>query len=30
MAGLVLLGADAIISAARDRRSLLERIGPLP
>lgn len=30
LTGLVLLGADAVISAARDRRSLLERIGPLP
>ena len=30
LAGLVLLGTDAVISAARDRRSLLERIGPLP
>lgn len=30
LAGLVLLGADAVISTARGRRSLLERIGPLP
>lgn len=30
LAGLVLLGADAVISAARGRRSLLERVGPLP
>ncbi len=25
-----ILGADAIVSAMRDRRSLLSRIGPLP
>ncbi len=25
-----LLGADACVSAARNKRSLLERIGPLP
>jgi uncharacterized membrane protein YdcZ (DUF606 family) len=32
VAALVLggLGLDAVISALRDRRSLLERIGPLP
>jgi len=32
IAALVLgfLGADALISAARDKRSLLSRIGPLP
>ena len=29
-ASLALVGCDAIIAAARGRRSLLERIGPLP
>ncbi|MGH6608712.1 MAG: hypothetical protein ACRECQ_00495 [Burkholderiaceae bacterium] len=28
--GLAVLGSDAVISALRGRRSLLERIGPLP
>jgi F0F1-type ATP synthase membrane subunit c/vacuolar-type H+-ATPase subunit K len=29
-AAVGLLGVDALISAARDRRSILSRIGPLP